>query len=83
MLTWANDTHYGLAGFVFTRDVATIMRVTRRLDAGWLQVNQGGGQLPGMTYGGTKQSGIGSEFSIEGALEGFTYRKSVTIGFGA
>ena len=83
VLTWANDTHYGLAGFVFTPDVSTIMRVTRRLDAGWLQVNQGGGQLPGMTYGGTKQSGIGSEFSIEGALEGFTYRKSVTIGFGA
>ena len=80
VLNWANDTHYGLAGYVFTPDVGTIMRVTRRLDAGWLQVNRGGGQIPGMSYGGTKQSGIGSEFSIEGALEAYTYRKSVTIG---
>lgn len=83
VLEWANDTHYGLAGYVFTPDVGTIMRVTRRLDAGWLQVNQGGGQIPGMSYGGTKQSGIGSEFSIEGALEAYTYRKSVTIGLGS
>ena len=83
VLDWANDTHYGLAGYVFTPDVSTIMRVTQRLDAGWLQVNQGGGQIPGMSYGGTKQSGIGSEFSIEGALEAYTYRKSVTIGLGS
>jgi acyl-CoA reductase-like NAD-dependent aldehyde dehydrogenase len=83
VLDWANDTHYGLAGYVFTPDVSTIMRVTQRLDAGWLQVNQGAGQIPGMSYGGTKQSGIGSEFSIEGALEAYTYRKSVTIGLGS
>jgi betaine-aldehyde dehydrogenase len=79
VLNWANDTHYGLAGFLFTPDVNTIHRVTQRLDAGWLQVNQGGGQIPGMSYGGTKQSGIGCEYSIEGALEAYTYRKSVTI----
>ena len=82
VLDWANDTHYGLAGYVFTPDVSTIMRVTQRLNVGWLQVNQGAGQIPGMSYGGTKQSGIGSEFSIEGALEAYTYRKSVTIGLG-
>lgn len=75
----ANDTAYGLAAFVFTKDLATALRVTARLDAGWIQVNQAGGQIPGMSYGGVKQSGIGSEYSIEGALEAYTTRKSVTI----
>lgn len=75
----ANDTHYGLAAFIFTHDVSRIMRLARAIDAGWIQVNQGGGQIPGMSYGGTKQSGTGSEYSIEGALEAYTYRKCVTI----
>jgi phenylacetaldehyde dehydrogenase len=75
----ANDTHYGLAAFVFTQDASAIIRMTRQIDAGWIQVNQGGGQLPGMSYGGIKQSGIGSEYSIEGALEAYTFRKCVTV----
>jgi phenylacetaldehyde dehydrogenase len=45
-----------------------------------VQVNRGGGQLPGMSYGGKKESGLGAEYSIEGALEGFTQRKSITVG---
>lgn len=79
VIEMANDTHYGLAAFIFTRDVSRIIRLTRSIDAGWIQVNQGGGQIPGMSYGGTKQSGTGSEYSIEGALEAYTYRKCVTI----
>jgi hypothetical protein len=39
---------------------------------GWVQVNQGLGQVPGMSYGGYKQSGIGREFSLEGKLDSFT-----------
>ncbi|MGB0966925.1 MAG: aldehyde dehydrogenase family protein [Halocynthiibacter sp.] len=79
VVAMANDTHYGLAAFIFTQNASRIIRMTRALDAGWIQVNQGGGQIPGMSYGGTKQSGMGSEYSIEGALEAYTYRKSVTI----
>jgi len=79
VIAMANDTHYGLAAYVFTRDVATILRMTRAIDAGWLQVNQGGGQIPGMSYGGIKQSGMGSEYSMQGALESYTYAKNVTI----
>ncbi|MCU9847787.1 aldehyde dehydrogenase family protein [Defluviimonas sp. WL0024] len=78
-IAMANDTHYGLAAFIFTHDISRITRLTRAIDAGWIQVNQGGGQIPGMSYGGTKQSGTGSEYSIEGALEAYTYRKCVTI----
>jgi acyl-CoA reductase-like NAD-dependent aldehyde dehydrogenase len=79
MIAKANDTHYGLAAFIFARDLSTVIRITRALDAGWVQVNQGGGQIPGMSYGGIKQSGMGSEYSIEGALEAYTYRKCVTV----
>lgn len=79
VIAMANDTHYGLAAFIFTHDISRITRLTRNIDAGWIQVNQGGGQIPGMSYGGTKQSGMGSEYSIEGALEAYTYRKCITI----
>lgn len=79
MIAQANDTHYGLAAFIFSHDMSTIIRMTRAIDAGWVQVNQGGGQIPGMSYGGIKQSGMGSEYSIEGALEAYTFRKCVTV----
>lgn len=79
MIAQANDTHYGLAAFVFSHDLDTVVRTTRAIDAGWVQVNQGGGQIPGMSYGGIKQSGMGSEYSIEGALEAYTFRKCVTV----
>lgn len=79
MVAMANDSHYGLAAYVFTNDLTKALKVTDRIDAGWLQVNRAGGQIPGMSYGGAKQSGIGSEYSIEGALESYTHRKSVTI----
>ena len=80
MIAMANDTHYGLAAFIFTPDISKAIEMTRKIDAGWFQVNQGGGQIPGMSYGGIKQSGLGSEYSIEGALEAYTFRKNVTIG---
>ncbi|WAJ29407.1 aldehyde dehydrogenase family protein [Antarcticirhabdus aurantiaca] len=79
VIGWANDTHYGLAAYIFTHDVTAALKAAERIDAGWLQVNRAGGQIPGMSYGGIKQSGIGSEYSIEGALEAYTARKSVTI----
>lgn len=76
----ANDTHYGLAAYVWSRDVSAALRTAHAIDAGWVQVNRGLGQLPGMSYGGFKHSGLGAEFSVEGALEGFTRSKTVTVG---
>ena len=55
------------------------LRAAHAIESGWVQVNQGGGQTPGMSYGGFKQSGLGREFSLEGMLDSFTQRKSVTV----
>ncbi len=75
----ANDTHYGLAGYVWTHDIGRALRAAHRIEAGWVQVNQGLGQFPGQSYGGVKQSGIGREHSLEGMLDSFTQRKNVTV----
>jgi len=79
VIRMANDSHYGLAAFVWTQNIDSALRVSHAVEAGWVQVNQGGGQILGQSYGGVKQSGIGRECSLEGMLDAFTIRKNVTI----
>jgi len=75
----ANDSHYGLAAYVYTRDITKGLKTAHAIEAGFVQVNQGLGQWPGHSYGGFKQSGIGREFSLEGMIDSFTQRKAVTV----
>jgi betaine-aldehyde dehydrogenase len=75
----ANDSHYGLAAYVWTHDLVKGLRTAHAIESGWVQVNQGLGQFPGQSYGGFKQSGIGREYSLEGMLDSYTQRKSVTV----
>jgi acyl-CoA reductase-like NAD-dependent aldehyde dehydrogenase len=75
----ANDSHYGLAAYVWTHDIGTALSTAHEIESGWIQINQGLGQSPGQSYGGFKQSGIGREYSLEGMLDSFTQRKSVTV----
>jgi betaine-aldehyde dehydrogenase len=75
----ANESHYGLAAFVWTHNIGKALRTAHQIESGWVQVNQGGGIVPGQSYGGFKQSGFGREYSLEGMLESFTQRKSITV----
>jgi aldehyde dehydrogenase (NAD+) len=75
----ANDSHYGLAAYVWGRDLDRVLSTAHRLEAGWVQVNQGGGQMVGQSYGGYKQSGLGREVSLEGMLAGFTQTKQINV----
>jgi betaine-aldehyde dehydrogenase len=75
----ANESHYGLAAFVWSHDISKALRTAHAIEAGWVQVNQGIGQILGQSYGGVKESGMGREMSLEGMLEGFTQRRSVTV----
>ena len=82
VLAMANDTHYGLAAFVLCRDLDRALRTAHAIESGWVQVNQGGGQILGQSYGGYKMSGLGREASLEGMLDGFTQTKSITVDLG-
>ncbi|PJJ55207.1 NAD-dependent succinate-semialdehyde dehydrogenase [Compostimonas suwonensis] len=64
----ANDTIYGLIGYVFGREDEAL-RVALRVDAGMVAVNRGVLSDPAAPFGGTKQSGLGREGSSEGILE--------------
>ncbi|NNV10149.1 aldehyde dehydrogenase family protein, partial [Geobacillus sp. MMMUD3] len=75
----ANPSEYGLAAYVFTKDLDSALTMADRIESGWIQINQGGGQLAGQSYGGMKNSGFGREASLEGMLEGFTQIKQVNI----
>lgn len=75
----ANDSHYGLAAFIWTHDISKALRTAHQIESGWVQINQGVGIVPGQSYGGFKQSGFGREYSLEGMLESFTQRKSITL----
>jgi betaine-aldehyde dehydrogenase len=79
VIRMANDSHYGLAAFIWTHDIGKALRTAHAIESGWVQINQGLGILPGHSYGGFKQSGIGREYSLEGMLESFTQRKSITV----
>ena len=79
VIRMANDSHYGLAAYVWSHDIGRALRAAHAIESGWVQVNQGLGQSPGHSYGGYKESGIGREFSLEGMLDSYTQRKNVTV----
>ena len=71
-----------MAAFLWTQNLTDALDTAHRIDSGWVQVNQGGGQIIGQSYGGYKASGFGREFSIEGAMEGFTQIKQINVKLG-
>jgi aldehyde dehydrogenase (NAD+) len=76
----ANDTPYGLSGYVQSADLERARQVARQIRAGNIHVN-GAGVDPGSPFGGYKQSGNGREFSLWG-LEEFLETKAI-LGYNA
>lgn len=68
-LTLANATEYGLAAFVWTRDLNTALRVSERLEFGMIGINDWYPVTAEAPFGGVKQSGLGRESGLEGVHE--------------
>jgi succinate-semialdehyde dehydrogenase / glutarate-semialdehyde dehydrogenase len=78
VLARANDTTYGLAAYVYTRDVGTIYRMSEKLEYGLIGVNE---PFPGVAqapFGGLKESGVGREGGRHG-MEEFLEVKTVAM----
>ncbi|WP_417556046.1 NAD-dependent succinate-semialdehyde dehydrogenase [Microbacterium sp.] len=65
----ANDTEYGLVGYVFTEDLARGHRMIDALETGMMGLNVGVVSNAAAPFGGVKQSGIGREGGLEGIHE--------------
>jgi acyl-CoA reductase-like NAD-dependent aldehyde dehydrogenase len=78
MIAQVNDSIYGLAGGLWTRDLACAHRISRAMQTGTVWVNRYYNFQPGQGVGGYKQSGFGREGTLD-TLDHYTVTKNVVI----
>jgi len=65
----ANATEYGLAAYLYTKDLQRGLRLSERLESGMIGLNRGLMSDPAAPFGGVKQSGLGREGAHDGLME--------------
>jgi len=78
IIAMANDTHYGLAAYVYTKDLAKAFRTVEQLNFGIIGVNDINPTSAAAPFGGMKESGLGREGAREGLQE---YLETKLAGF--
>ena len=66
VIAYANDSEFGLAAVVWSRDIVTANKLANQVKAGTVWINGHGGIHPMVPFGGAKHSGYGLEFGVEG-----------------
>ncbi|MGO4838956.1 aldehyde dehydrogenase family protein, partial [Rhizobiaceae sp. 2RAB30] len=79
-LRLANDTRYGLAGFVFSRDLGSALTMAERIEAGSVWVNDIHRSSHNVPFGGMKESGVGREKGRYG-LDAYLEYKTVYLSY--
>lgn len=77
-LALANDSDYGLAAYVWTRDASRLLRMTEAIEAGIVHGNTTLVMDSGLPFGGLKSSGVGGAYGVD-AIDGCTQTKRVTL----
>jgi succinate-semialdehyde dehydrogenase/glutarate-semialdehyde dehydrogenase len=75
----ANDTEYGLAAYIYTRDLVRGMRVASKIESGMIALNRGLMSDPAAPFGGVKQSGLGREGGQKHGIAEFMEAKYIAV----